>query len=191
MEYAAPTAGLIIAAVLFLIGILTVNDLAARDFKITISGKVGPFQRGVLVVIAVLFFGASVAGFYWIANKPSGPSGPPSPPSQSEPARQMTLKLISAIPDDENVVHETDVITIGSARVTLSIDRDNREASDTTDFEGEPGEAAYKVEITYVLKDNSTRTVSGEGSVFVANNLTYRVDLDNSDPPNAVLIKEP
>ncbi|WP_424888999.1 hypothetical protein [Streptomyces sp. XH2] len=186
MEYAAPTAGLIIAAVLFLIGILTVNDLAARDFKITISGKVGPFQRGVLVAIAVLFFVASVAGFYWLANKPSGSGNPPSPPNQSEPAQKITLKLVTEMPDDENVVQQTDEITVGTAHLTLTVNRDNPAVSNVLQFDDMPQDSEYSVEITYAKQDGSTEKFSGNGTIYVADGLTYQVFL-RGDPPQAVL----
>lgn len=191
MEYAAPTAGLIIAAVLFLIGLLSVNDLAARDFKITISGKVGPFQRGVLVGAAALCLVLSVTGFYLLTNRPSGSDNPPSPPNQSAPANQMTLKITTSMPDDEQVVQQTDVVTVAGAQVTLSVNRDNPDVSDVLHFEGDPGDQEYKVDITYSLKDGGTQAVSGGGTVYVDNGLTYRVVIEVADDSSekAVLVK--
>ncbi|MGK5547047.1 hypothetical protein ACSNOH_20280 [Streptomyces sp. URMC 127] len=183
MEYAAPTAGLIIAAVLFVIGVLSVNDLAARDFKITISGKVGPFQRGVLVAAAALCLVLSVAGFYLLTSRSSGSDSPPSPP-----AREMTLKLTTSMPQDEEVVQQTDVVTVGGAQVTLSVNSGNPDVSDVIHFEGDPGDMAYKVDITFILKNGESRTVSGSGTIFVDNGLTYKVDVEG-DPLQAVLKK--
>ncbi|MFE0046718.1 hypothetical protein [Streptomyces albireticuli] len=174
---------------LFVIGILTVNDLAARDFKITISGKVGPFQRGVLVALAALFFAASVVGFYWLANKPSGSDKTPPPPDQTVPARQMTLKLLTRLPDDEEVVQQTDVITIGGVQVTLTVNSDSPTTSDVVHFEGsDPGDVDYSVKVTLVYKDGSTGSAEGSGTVFVDNGLAYEVTL-RGDPPQPALEK--
>ncbi|MFI9203256.1 hypothetical protein [Streptomyces sp. NPDC053048] len=187
MEYTAPTAGLIIAAVLFLIGVLSVNDLAARDFKVTISGKVGPFQRGILVAASVLCLVLSVVGFYLLANRPSG-SGQP-PPGQTAPVgRQMTIRVSSSLPaEDQEVVQETDVVTVNGARVTLSMDSDRPQTNDVLHFEGEPGELEYKVEITMVSRDGSKQEYSGSGTIYIDNGLSYIVQLSGDDPPQAVL----
>ncbi|MCD9195017.1 hypothetical protein [Streptomyces albireticuli] len=57
------------------------------------------------------------------------------------PARQMTLKLLTRLPDDEEVVQQTDVITIGGVQVTLTVNSDSPTTSDVVHFEGsDPGD---------------------------------------------------
>jgi hypothetical protein len=184
MEYAAPTAGLIIAAVLFIIGILSVNDLAARDFKITISGKVGPFQRGVLVAASVLCLVLSVAGFYLLTNRPSGSGNPPSPPSQSAPAQQWTIKVSTFLPD--GVSQQSDKITIGSEEQTLSVDANKTEASNVFHFEGDPGDVDYAVEATQVSEGQPPVIISGQGRVFADSGRSFFVWI-GGDPMHAEL----
>ncbi|MEV4434556.1 hypothetical protein [Streptomyces sp. NPDC049585] len=190
MEYAAPTAGLIIAAVLFIFGVLSVNDLAARDFKVTVSGKVGPVQRGVLVTAAVIFFVVSVVWFSLLASRPSGDSNPPPAPNQSQsaPAGEMTLNLSTVLPEGGDVVQQTDEITVDGGHKTLSVNTDNPSTNDAITFSGDPGETDYKVEISLVLKDGTSQKISGTGTIFVDNGLSYVVDTQG-DPPQAVLRK--
>ncbi|GGP44942.1 hypothetical protein [Streptomyces abikoensis] len=185
MEYAAPTAGLIIAAVLFLIGVLSVNDLAARDFKITISGKVGPFQRGVLVAAAALSLTLSVVGFYLLANRPAGSDHTPPPVGQ-----EMSVKVSSSLGiEGQDVKSETDTITIDGAQLKLTMDSDNPETSDVFHFQGDPGDQNYRVEISMTMNDDSKKEVSGTGTVYIDNQLSYKVDITGGDQPQAVLTR--